>query len=121
MQSENPKELFGQTKPQLHLVPPAFSIYTATAFRDGAKKYGPYNWRENAVIASTYVSAAKRHLDSWWDGEQFAEDSGVHHLAHAAACLAIIIDCIETGNLKDDRPLPGNAAALIKRLTVDNA
>lgn len=119
--TENPKEKFGQTKPQLHLVPPAFLVYTATAFRDGARKYGPYNWRENAVIATTYVSAAQRHLASWFDGEELAEDSGVHHLAHAAACLAILIDCIETGNLKDDRPAAGNAAALIKRLTVEDA
>ena len=115
---ENPKEKFGATKPQLHLVPPAFVIYTATAFRDGARKYGPYNWRENSVVATTYVSAAKRHLDSWFDGEEVAADSGVHHLAHAAACLAILIDCIETGNLDDDRPPKGNAAALIERLTV---
>lgn len=114
---ENPKEKFGQTKPQLHLVPPTFEVYVADAFRDGARKYGPYNWRDNAVVASTYVSAARRHLASWFDGEELAEDSGVHHLAHAAACLAILVDCIETGNLVDDRPPAGTTAALIKRLT----
>lgn len=114
---ENPKDRIGALKPQISLVPPALRIWTAEAMRDGAEKYGPYNWRENAVKALTYVEAAGRHLDSWSDGEDLAQDSGVHHLAHAAACLAILIDALETGNLVDDRPPPGCASELIARLT----
>jgi hypothetical protein len=113
----NPKSKYGVKKPPMELVPPSAKIYLAEGFRDGALKYGPYNWRENEVAASIYVGAAQRHLDAWWDGQENAEDSGTHHLAHALACIAIIVDGKETGNLVDDRPLPGAAASLINRLT----
>ncbi len=114
----NPKSAYGIKKPPLHLVPPAAKIYLAQGFKDGALKYGPYNWRENEVAASVYIGAALRHLDQWWDGEELASDSGVHHLAHALSCLSIIADAKETGNLVDDRPLPGAASRLIEELTV---
>lgn len=71
---------------------------------DGARKYGPYNWRGNAVVARIYIDAAMRHLLAWLEGEETAEDSGVHHLGHAMACCAILLDAQETGNLIDDRP-----------------
>jgi hypothetical protein len=111
----NPKDLIGQKKVNLNLVPQSSIIYQALAMEDGAKKYGPYNWRQNKVIASIYVSAAMRHIGAWLDGEEVAEDSQKPHLAHALACLGIIVDALETGNLVDDRPLPGAAAKLIAR------
>jgi hypothetical protein len=112
--SENPKDRIGIKKPPLHLVPPALTIHVAEAMRDGAEKYGPYNWRENDVSATVYVSAAMRHLLAWFDGEGYAQDSGIHHLAHAAACVGILLDAETGGNLEDDRPLPGPAADLIQ-------
>ena len=115
----NPKSIYGIKKPPMHLVPPSAKIYLAMGFSDGAEKYGPYNWRANEVAASVYIGAALRHIDEWWDGEESASDSGVHHLAHALSCLAIIVDAKETGNLVDDRPLPGVAADLIEKLTKD--
>lgn len=111
----NPKDSIGIKKVQLNLVPPASLIYQALAMEDGAKKYGPYNWRENKVIASIYVAAAMRHLGAWYDSEELAKDSGKPHLGHALACIGIIVDAKETGNLVDDRPLPGAAAKLIER------
>jgi len=111
----NPKDLLGIKKPQLNLVPPASLIYQALAMQDGARKYGPFNWRSKKVIASIYVAAAMRHIAAWYDGEENAPDSGMPHLAHALACLGIIVDAKETGNLVDDRPLPGAASALLAR------
>lgn len=89
----------------------------ADAFADGAQKYGPANWRVDPVSASTYVNAALRHLFSWYDGERDATDSGCHHLGHAAACLAILLDAEAQGTLIDDRPTAGKSAELIKELT----
>jgi len=109
----NPKDLLGIKKVQLNLVPASSIIYQALAMEDGAVKYGPYNWRANKVIASIYVAAAMRHLQSWFDGEENATDSKKPHLAHALACIGIIVDAKETGNLVDDRPLPGAASKLI--------
>jgi hypothetical protein len=115
--SPNPKDLLGIKKPRLSFVPPAAFIYAALAMEDGARKYGPYNFREKKPQASIYVEACMRHLLSWYDGEELAEDSGKPHLGHAIACLAILIDCVETGSLIDDRPPNGVAAALIKKWT----
>jgi hypothetical protein len=117
MSGQNPKERFGKAKPNLFLVPPSAEIYLATAFQDGAVKYGPYNWRQSDVNASTYIAACKRHLASWIDGDDIDETSGVHHLAHAMACLAIILDAGECDTLHDDRPEPGFASVLIMENT----
>lgn len=118
MDDTNPKDLLGIKKVRLSLVPPSSIIYEASAFEDGADKYGPYNWREKKVRLSIYVDAFKRHVDQFWDGEDFAADSKKHHLAHAKACLGIIIDALETGNLVDDRPIKGPASRLIEELKV---
>ena len=112
-QGTNPKDLLGIKKVQLNLVPASSTIYQALAMEDGAVKYGPFNWRTKKVKASIYVAAAIRHIQAWFDGEENASDSGKPHLGHALACLGILADAKETGNLADDRPVPGPAAKLI--------
>ena len=113
----NPKTKYGKAKPAIGLIPGPALLHIADAFGDGAQKYGPANWRVDPVSASTYINAALRHLYSWFDGEELAEDSGVHHLGHAAACLAIVLDAQAQGTLVDDRPNPGKTSELIKALT----
>jgi Domain of unknown function (DUF5664)/Domain of unknown function (DUF4406) len=115
--TSNPKDLVGVTKPQLNLVPSSLIIHVAKAMENGAAKYGPYNWRDKKVRTTIYIAAAQRHLLSLLDGEDFAQDSGIHHAAHAAACMGIILDALECGCLINDRPTKGNAAPLIERLT----
>ena len=112
----NPKDLQGRKKAPLHLIPPVALVHESMAMRDGAAKYGPYNWRENRVLASVYYSAAMRHLACYWDGEDSAADSRVHHLAHARACLGILLDAMSIGQLADDRPVAGGSARLIQEL-----
>lgn len=113
----NPKDLIGVTKPRLSLVSPAGLIYEALAMANGAEKYGAYNWREKKVQALIYVEACMRHLLAWQEGEEKAQDSGVHHLAHAKACLGILIDALETESLLDNRPIKGVAGRLISENT----
>lgn len=115
---DNPKTVLGTAKPSIAPIPPAAIIHLGRAMSDGRRKYGLMNWREKRVSSSVYYDAAMRHLMSWWDGEQVAEDSGVHHLAHAMACMAILLDAEATGNLNDDRPIPGRCADMIRALTV---
>lgn len=116
----NPKDLIGQTKLQTWLVPPSAKIALAEALTDGACKYGPFNWREKGVRATVYIAAAERHVMSYLDGEDLAEDSGVHHLAHAMACFAILLDAIAQGNIVDDRPIKGASPALLKAIHLKN-
>ena len=84
----------------LSLVPPVAEVGIALALQDGAAKYGPFNWRDNSVRARVYIAAMRRHVARWVDGEERAEDSGVHHLDHAMACLAIA-GCSEPESITD--------------------
>lgn len=115
MEGTNPKDLIGAKKVPLALVPQAGIIHTAMAMKNGQKKYGAYNWRKNPVKMTIYIEAAQRHLAALLDGEDVASDSQSHHAAHAAACMMILLDALETGNLVDDRPAPGKAAELLER------
>ena len=107
----NPKDLIGSKKPDYQYVPLAPVYEVGKAMKDGAKKYGPYNWREQPVNADVYVNAARRHLDLWASGEEVADDSGVHHLAHAMACMVILMDAQQHESLNDNRV---HDAALIR-------
>lgn len=116
----NPKTIYGTLKPDLSLIPPTALVYLALGFMNGAKKYGPYNWRSNKVSARIYVAAAMRHLAAFLDGEDNDEStngSGYPHLGHAMACLAILADAKESGCLIDDRPPHGATSVVLDRWT----
>lgn len=115
--TSNPKDLIGVKKPRLSYIPPAALAHQAIAHEDGNKKYGMYNWRENKVEALIYVDAAMRHLISYLDGEDYSQDSKVHHLASVAANMNILLDATESGNLIDNRPIKGKGASVLERLT----
>jgi hypothetical protein len=111
----NPKSLHGITKPSMGVVPPSAMLHLSDVLSDGAEKYGPLNWRRDAVAASVYYSAAMRHLMAWWDGEDIDPGSkrGAHHLAAVMANMAIVLDAAGTGHLIDDRPAPGPTPRMI--------
>ena len=100
----NPKDLVGNTKVSLSKLPVIAVAHGAMAMMDGAEKYGPYNWRDKAVVSSIYIDAAMRHLQCWFEGQEVASDSKVHHLGHAIACCAILLDAQSKNKLVDDRP-----------------
>lgn len=109
----NPKDRIGLTKVPLHFIPLSAQVHTALAHLDGALKYGAYNWRHESVAATIYLDAAYRHIGKWLNGEEKDSDSGVHHLGHAIACLNIVLDAANYGNLIDDRPPSDNSAELL--------
>lgn len=119
--AENPKDRVGDAKPPLHLIPPAAEILEAVVMGLGARKYGPYNWRTSNIRATVYIAAARRHLAQWFDRQDDDPESGVSHLAHARACLGILLDAWATGHLIDDRPERGAASDLIARYTTPHA
>lgn len=106
----DPKAAVGIGKPGVADVPPLAILHLGAAMADGAQKYGRMNWRSTSVDAGVYYNAALRHLLAWWDGEQVASDSGLPHLAHAMASLAILLDAEAQGVLHDDRPRPAGMA-----------
>lgn len=113
----NPKAAQGSKKTPIHLVPSALILGTAEALEDGNEKYGYFNYRESPIAASVYVSAMGRHMLEYFDGEDLASDSGIMHLKHVAANIAILLDATATGNLVDDRPAKGAASKLIQEYT----
>jgi hypothetical protein len=116
--SENPKKRFGAVKPSPHFIPPIAIIEESVVMALGGSKYGPFNWNDKPIDASTYYDAAMRHLMSWYTGENADPESGASHLAHARACLAILIDSQATGTLIDDRPTKtASVSRAIVRLT----
>lgn len=113
----NPKDMVGSDKLPLHLWPETATALGCLGLLDGMLKYGRSNWRSAGVRASIYVDACKRHLNAWFEGEEVDPDSGLPHLAHALACLAILVDAKAANNLNDDRQVPGGYRALLTELT----
>lgn len=113
----NPKDLIGSNKIPMHLWPMTATAMGSLALMDGALKYGRSNFREIGVKASIYVDACMRHLGFWFEGEDDDPDSGLPHLSHALACLAILVDAQAAGKLTDDRQVQGGAREAMSRLT----
>lgn len=117
-----PKDAVGATKLSiLSVVPPSSIIYEAQAMhygaylaprKDGGFGYGPFNWRTKRIMASRYIDPILRHAFRWWDREDLAPDSMIHHLAHLKATCGVVIDAIETKTFDDDRPPAGTSPLL---------
>lgn len=117
MKATNPKDMIGCDKIPLHLWPESATILGALGCLDGLLKYGRSNWRSAGIRASIYYDACRRHLNAWFEGEDVDPDSGLPHLAHALACLAIIVDADNAGKLNDDRMYPANYRKMITKMT----
>jgi len=113
----NPKDIIGSSKLPLHLWPTTATALGSLGLLDGALKYGRSNFRMIGIRASIYVDAAHRHINAWFEGEEMDPDSGLPHLAHALACLAIIVDAQAAGKMTDDRILAGGYRKLVTDLT----
>jgi hypothetical protein len=114
----NPKTLLGAAKVPLGLVSPVAMAHEAKALALGEKKYGPANWRKDAVSSSVYFNAALRHIYQWWEGQDIDPESAAHHLGHARACLGILLDAASVGKLNDNRPSKGNLEEVLEALRV---
>lgn len=107
VKESNPKDVLGSDKLPMHLWPQTATAFGCMALMDGALKYGRNNYRAIGVRSTIYYDAAMRHLTSWFEGQDLDPDSGLPHLAHALACLAILVDAQSCGQLNDDRQYPG--------------
>jgi hypothetical protein len=99
----NPKTLAALKKSRLSDVPPVSLFALGAAMSDGADKYGRFNYRDTSATASVFYDAILRHLTDWYSGEDYADDSKVHHLGHIMASCAILLDTMRNGNFNDDR------------------
>lgn len=112
----NPKDMVGSSKVPMHLWPETATVLGCMALLDGMLKYGRANWRAIGVRSSIYYDACRRHMDKWFEGEDLDQDSGLPHLAHALACIAVIVDAQAAGKLNDDRQVAGGFHALLREM-----
>lgn len=99
----NPKDRAGSKKPNLSILPLRPLYEVALALYEGARKYGPWNWRAEKVDETIYVDAAIRHLNQWIAGEDIDPDSGLPHISKAIAGLVILRDAQHHGCSIDTR------------------
>lgn len=92
-------------KPPLAIIPRAALEVEAQAFAEGKKAsgYSQHSHREPVESYIRIASAALRHLTAWIDGEINDPTTGVNHLGHARANLAMLIDWETRGVGTDDR------------------
>lgn len=80
----------GQKDARYDLMPFAALREIALVYGMGARKYDDDNWRKGYAWRLS-LGAMMRHIDQFAVGEIYDEESGLHHLAHAAwHCLCLI-------------------------------
>ena len=109
----NPKDRYGLAKVPFSLIPQSALVFMALGLGNGAKKYGPFNWRVEPVQGRVYLEAAMRHLLLLLDGEDFDRDTGIHHGSFVLSTMAIYLDAMVQGTLIDNRALAGRTGDLV--------
>jgi len=95
---------FDQGKLRYDLLGPQATEQTVAVLTHGAAKYGDTNWAKVEPFNDRYFAAVMRHLWAWRRGEEIDPDSGLAHLAHAAAGCHILL----AKALGDDAHLPSD-------------
>lgn len=90
-------------KARLDLLPPVALYSMSEAFTFGVDKHGEDSWRRGISLRQRFGSAL-RHLFKWMMGQDYDEESGVHHLGCAMANLAMILESVILNPALDDRP-----------------
>lgn len=89
-------------KPEIHQVPPSLIIAVAKVFKYGEEKYEKGNWKKGMNWTIPY-DCLMRHMFAWLNKEGTDSESGLSHLYHAAANIAMLIEYAETYKEGDDR------------------
>jgi hypothetical protein len=96
-----------QEKPPWHLLPWGALEEIVRVLDFGAKKYRDRNWENPGLAWHRPFRAAIAHLQAWFRGETMDPESGLNHLAHAAANCLFLLEYARTHPEMDDRPRPG--------------
>lgn len=89
-------------KPGLQYLPWRALTEVAKVIDFGAKKYSRNGWRKGMPWMELAGSTV-RHVAKWISGIDLDEESGLHHLAHAATDILFLVEyyCLQLGT--DDR------------------
>lgn len=89
-------------KNRLGLLPRCALYAIGLVLTFGARKYDPWNWAKG-MDWSRVRDALDRHLFAYDDGDDYDNESGLLHLAHAGCCLLFLLTYQILGLGKDDR------------------
>lgn len=84
---------YDQNKPDLSILSFDALSEIAKAFEFGAQKYGRYNYL-GGMEWTRLSSACLRHIFAWVWGQSEDKESGLSHLAHAGACIIMLLDYV---------------------------
>lgn len=93
---------FDEGKAPIHLIPEEAIIGMAKAFGYGAKKYDRFNFRKG-IDYTRITDSLMRHTLQFLRREDLDQESGLPHLYHAAANIAMLIYMSENRQECDDR------------------
>lgn len=91
-----------QGKVQLREVDPAFIIGLGEVLTAARGFYDEGNWQKETKFSTPYESA-QRHLLKFWSGQELDDQTGKHHLLHAATNLMFLFYHLDSGKGIDDR------------------
>ena len=77
-------------KPRFEMLPPDALEAVALTMNSGCEKYGDRNWEKGMQYGRVF-GAMMRHAWAYWRGENLDKDSGLPHLAHAGACVLMLL------------------------------
>lgn len=89
--SEMPGMKFDSDRPRLDLLPFAAIEEIGKVLKFGAQKYEENNWRKDLKI-SRYIRASLSHIFAHMRGEDLDQESGLHHLSHAACSVLMALE-----------------------------
>lgn len=99
---DGPALKYDAGKPRYDLIPAYALLELAKVYEFGVRKYSDRNWEKGLNFGQVFRSIMS-HSWAFWRGEEFDEESRLHHMAHAAwNCLALLEYCC-TGKGTDDR------------------
>lgn len=91
-------------KPRLDLIPQHVLIEVGKVLEFGARKYDDNNWLKGTGFKYGRIFAAiMRHGWKFWSGEEYDDESGLHHLAHLITDAMFLLEYIIIGKGIDDR------------------
>ena len=95
---------FDSGKASLSLLDPKAMVEIARVMSVGASKYGRHNWRKG-IAQSRLIDALLRHVFAYMGGEDLDPETGLSHIAHAAANCMMLLGLEGVDGL-DDRLTP---------------
>lgn len=96
---------YNSGKTRYGLIPDYALNELAKVLTFGAEKYSDDNWRKGLPF-SNCLDSLERHIKKFRIGQDIDEESGLHHLAHAMANCAFLMEYTIIHPEKDDRKHP---------------